>query len=372
MLKQTELGATITRMQEIEKREFLLTKIPQKFQDANLKEWDLGEVGLSIDKSCEETPGLKVLHSQKNRDIWKKFLIDVIAGCRIAKTLGHSNTGGYLVPPIILPDLVKLATGTSLALKRCRIKPCYEGYETTVKHEESILTVAWVDEHGTITQSNAPTFGIGNSGENQKTSFKKLVGMVKSSDELLADADVVSVIHDQFLRAVGLELDNQVLNGTGAVCPGLLTAACGNSTILSGAFSTVTPANFTESIAKINEGNYKDLSIAVGRTQNHLLHSSSTKALNPVWDPIAKVNTLYGFPVDVCENISSTDGTSKPFAIVGNFKNFTLVDRGDLRIALNPFGANFAKAQVELRFSWRWGFALMDPAGFCRLMTAGV
>lgn len=99
--------------------------------------------------------------------------------------------------------------------------------------ESSIVTTSWTDEAGTISASN-PTFG-------QVTlTAKKLAGLTEGvSNELLMDSaiDIVGMLTEQFMYAIGQELDNQVLNGTGNPCSGVLTAASGFSVVM-GAGST--------------------------------------------------------------------------------------------------------------------------------------
>lgn len=272
------------------------------------------------------------------------------------------------MPREVIGDLIKLARHTSVALKYCPTYPFTKGSEVTVPKELTLPEVNWYDENEQISETD-PTFGQGHASETT-TPVKKCGGLSKMSNEFLNDSkyDIVSKISEMIIHMIGLEIDKQVFTGTGSPVSGLISAA-GYSTILTGAFSTITPANITESIAKISEGNYPNLRFVVGRTQGHLLHSSSTQQLNPVYDPIDKVNRLYGFPLEVSEGISSEDGSGKAFGFLANLKSFTLVYHQEMRIFLDSF-SRFAYDETILRLMQKWGFAMTEASSFCKILTA--
>ncbi len=319
--------------------------------------------GEAIRKAAAENASrLRFLSHESNIDLLCRFFLDAMTH---KDAVSSGNTGGHLVPSEVVPDIFELARNSSIALRHSRLHVVGTGREITVPKELTHGSLSWVGESTQDTPSE-PTFSAAT------LQLKGLRQTVEITNELLEDQsyDVVSHLFDQFTYLMASELDNQVFNGTGDPVSGLLTAACGYSTTLSGtAFSTIVPANITSSIAKIQEGRYKDLRFIVGRTQNHLLHSSSTAQLNPVVDPFDKLNRLYGFPVEVCEKVSSTDGSGKPFGVIGNFKSYILVRHKDLAFQRDPYG-KFDTNVTRLRFMSRWAFDIGDANSFCRLMTA--
>ena len=159
---------------------------------------------------------------------------------------GTTTQGGYLVPDEYAMDLILLSRDKTFALEECNLLSM--GTDTLRIPKESVLpTVSWTSEAGTMT-ANEGTF------DELALTAKKLTALSVASNEVLADSaiDIVSILSEQFSYGMALELDNQVLNGTGSPVSGVLTAAAGYSVVMTGLvnFSYITADNLSNNKSK--------------------------------------------------------------------------------------------------------------------------
>jgi HK97 family phage major capsid protein len=104
----------------------------------------------------------------------------------------------------------------------------------------------------------------------------------------------------------------------------------------------------------------------------HFLRSLKDSNNRPIFAEIGgKVpNTIYEFPVNMTENIATTDTTGKPFGVFGNFDYFLIGRRnGAMVIDVDPY-SKFAIYQTQFRMVTRWGFDYGDVNAFCRIINA--
>jgi HK97 family phage major capsid protein len=280
---------------------------------------------------------------------------------------GAAGTGGDLVPDEYQWDMIALARSKSYFLQLANVVPmtsdvCYLPTEAT------LATMHWHSEAATMSQSE-PTFS------HVTLTAKKATCYAISSNELLQDAriDIVSILTEQFAYGIGLDIDNQALNGTGVptsglLCSGVLTT---NVVILAGSMSTITPAKLSMAIYKLSEGDLANARFMINRLGMHYVRSLTDTTGQLVLQPLSMSMPagLYGFPVVMSENIANTDGTAKDVAIFGDFKKYYIGRRiGAMALEVDPYGA-FASDETRFRMISRWGFGVGRQSAFCKIIT---
>jgi len=137
---------------------------------------------------------------------------------------GIPADGGFLVQTDIAEELFKLAHETGRLASKCRSVPI-SGNSNSMKINAIAETsrvagsrwggirAYWLNEAGTKT-SSAPKF------RQIELNLHKLIGLAYATDELLQDsAALESVIRQGFGEEFGFQLDDAILNGTGAGMP---------------------------------------------------------------------------------------------------------------------------------------------------------
>jgi HK97 family phage major capsid protein len=285
---------------------------------------------------------------------------------------GTDNLGGYTVPVEYQMDLVKLVRENSFALQKCTVINMSSN-SLKMPTEASMVTVAWADEAGTISASN-PTFGQVN------LVAKKLTGLTAGiSNELLMDAgfDIVGFLTDQFMYAQGQELDNQVLNGTGNPCSGVLSAAAGYSVVMGAGstnFSSMTADNVRSMIRKLSSVDSAVAEFIYGKDVQYYLDVIKDTTGRYIYREPSGDRPAALWNRGVVESAKapgeSDSGTGKGFITLGNWKQFYIGQRmGSMAFAADPY-TNFAKDQVRFRVISRHALAMARASAFCRLVTA--
>lgn len=280
---------------------------------------------------------------------------------------GTSNLGGYLVDPEFQPTLVKLIREKSFALQECTVVPMGSQVLNLPK-EASLVSTAWIDEAGTITASN-PTFG------QVQLTAKKLAGLTGGvSLELLADSelDIVSMLTEQFAYAKALELDNQVLNGTGSPVSGMLTAKAGYSVIMTAdAFSAITADDLSLMMSKLSDQEVVNAKWVFNKLITHYIRTLKDSQNNYIYAKPGNgvPGSIWELPYIQSVKGPSTTGTSTAFVSLGNWKKFYVGRRrGEMTLDVDPY-TNFATGQVRFRMFTRWGLNAADANAFVRLVT---
>ena len=346
--------------------------------------YDLNQQGRAIKEATIGKAGFSSFNKEENVNAFAKFMLAVIharhpkfANAEAKQALvditkanlaeGAAGTGGDLVPDEYQWDMVGLARSKSYFLQLASVVPmttdvCYLPTEATLS------TMHWHSEGATITASD-PTFS------HITLTAKKATCLVTSSNELLSDSriDIVSIITEQFAYGIGLDIDNQALNGTGVptsglLCSGVLTT---NVVILAGSMSTITPAKLSMAIYKLSEGDLANARFMINRLGMHYIRSLTDTYGQLVMQPLSMgiPSAIYGFPYVMSENIANTDGTAKDVAIFGDFKKYYIGRRlGAMALEVDPYGA-FASDETRFRMISRWGFAVGRQSAFTKIIT---
>lgn len=142
-----------------------------------------------------------------------------------------SADGGFLVQQDYSTELLQEVIQTGILASRCRriqISGNSNGIKMPGVDETSRASTRfggvlsyWKEEAGTKTASR-PKF------REIDLSLKKLIGLVYSTDELLADAAALEgFLRQAFISEFGFRVDDAIINGTGAGMPlGILNSGC--------------------------------------------------------------------------------------------------------------------------------------------------
>jgi HK97 family phage major capsid protein len=368
------------RLAKIEKmpmnRPFFISNVPTVY-----KGYKLSEQGEKLRNRFAGNKSFKCFSNDEKFENYAKFMIDGIKALRgdihakmamLEKTEnveGTDSVGGYLVPVEAQSDIIKLARDVSFALNSCTTIPMREKQQT-YPAEASLVTSYWVDEVGSITTSN-PTYG-------QVTlTAKKLAGLTDYiSNELLADADydLVGALTEMFAYAKGLELDNQVLNGTGSQCSGVLTALSGSYSVImsSSNFSTISADDLSLMISKLSEADVAGAKFIYNRLIQHYIRTLKDTNNQYIWQRPGegRPGTIWEVPYLQSVKAPSTSGASTAFVVLGNFKNFFIgIRKNDMVLDVDPYGG-FATDKTRFRMVGRYGLSVARASAFCRLITS--
>lgn len=281
---------------------------------------------------------------------------------------GASATGGYLVAPEYIWDMVMLAKSRTFMLDLCTVVPMASN-QAYFPSELTRPSVAW-DAEASVTESEGTFAQV-------SMTAKRLSAYSVASNELLADGslDVVSILAEQFGYAIALELDNQVLNGTGDPVSGVLTAAAGNSVVLgtgSTNFSAQVAGNYSDAIYQLNEADAANAVVVLNRISKHYLRMLRDSNGQHIYaQPGGNVpGTMFEIPVRVSETITNTSAVSRAFGVVGDFKKFYIGRRLAFgSIEVDPYGA-FTSYQTRFRVASRWALKIARASAFTRVLTA--
>jgi HK97 family phage major capsid protein len=285
---------------------------------------------------------------------------------------GTAGLGGYLVPVEYQMDLIKLAREVSFALQKCTVIPM-SALQMHLPAEATLVTAYWAAEGSAPTASN-PTFG-------QVTLTAKKLGCLTAgiSMELLADSavDIVSMITEQMMYAQGLELDNQVLNGTGSPWSGVFAAA-GYSVVLatgSTAFSSIGTNNVRDMIRKLSAIDSANAEFIYSKDIQYYIDVLKDTTGRYIYrDPSGdRPAALWNRPVfeSTQAPAESASAVSTAFAALGVWKYFYLGRRmGDMAFSADPY-TNFTTDLIVFKAITRWAGAVARSTAFCKAVTAG-
>jgi HK97 family phage major capsid protein len=236
-----------------------------------------------------------------------------------------------------------------------------------VPAELTLPAVAWKGESVQLAQSD-PTYA------QVSLAAKKLTAYSAATNELLSDSamDVVGMLTRQFVYGIGMELDNQMLNGTGDPVSGVLTAKAGYSVSSTGtSFSNVTGTDISLMVSKIEEGWARDARFIFGRLGMHYIRTLKDSQNNFIFSQIGggQQKSIWDYPANMSEKITNTDADATAYGVFGNFKYFYIGRRqGAMAIEVDPY-TRFDYAETRFRMVTRWAMAVAQANAFCRLLS---
>ncbi len=267
----------------------------------------------------------------------------------ILKALNEAtnSAGGYLVPEELSARLLALIQRKSILFPDLDTRQM-NSWTKLIPKVTSGTTARWPGELGTITASQT-AFG------RTTLTAQKIASLTEVSSEELEDAiiDVANHLTDQMAKDMTLEIENEMVNGTGTIFTGLRNTASftnavsakGDNTSATGAdgtASTVTGANISlkpisQAVTEVLKDNHEqpDVSYWNPRTIGSitlLTDSTSRPILDQVTfgSPLVKegvFGTMYGtkvksttvLPIDLTYGTATTSATDAIVARSGQF-----------------------------------------------------
>lgn len=377
--KQADRLAKIEALPAIAGKQVNVNTIPTEYKGYNLE-----EQGLKIAEKVGEKKTYGAFSNPEKFNKYKMWMIDLKKALynkdlesisllqKAAMAEGAGSTGGYLVPVDYEMAMIRLAREASFALQYCTVIPM--AHQTMLlPSEATLVSVNWIGEASSITASD-PTYGQVN------LTAKKLAGLTTAvSNELLADSefDIVSLLTEQFAYATVLELDNQVLNGTGSPVSGVLSAAAGYSVVLGTGltnFSSVTASDFRNLMRKLSNVDSANGKFVYSKDIQYYVDTLKDTTGQFIYrQPSAdKPAKLWSRDVFEASNapLEAASATGVSFAAFGDWKQFYIGQRkGQMTIDVDPY-SSFATDGTRFRMVTRWALAMARATAFARMKTA--
>ena len=241
-----------------------------------------------------------------------------------ALQIGTDSEGGYLVPDEYEHTLVQGLEEENVLRSLCTVIQTSSG-DRKIPIVASHGTASWVDEEGTIPESD-DAFGQISIGAH------KVATMIKVSDELLQDSvfDVESYIASEFARRIGAAEEDAFINGNGTAKPtGLLHSVNGAATGVTTAGAAVTADEIIDLIHSVKSG-YRKKAV-------FLLNDSTLKAIRKLkdgqgqylWQPGIKEgqpDTLLNYKL-VTSPFMPEIAAGNKVILFGDFKSYWIADR---------------------------------------------
>jgi len=307
-------------------------------------------------------------------------MADIIKALREAT----GSEGGYLVPEEFSARLLELIQAKTVSLQDLeQVK--MNAQVMYIPKVTAGSTAYWVNETGTITASQ-PEYG------RITLTAKKVAALVEASSEVLEDANVSMANHivDQMATDIALEVDDEIINGTGGTFDGLRYTGSFTNAVDAGDSGTLgtgatSAANISltvvsKAITEVLKDNHEqpDVSYWNPRTVGSLMlltDSSGRPMLNQeTWgSPLLRegvMYTLYGtkvrsstqMPINLSYGTGSGEttcadalvGKSKMFGIYGNRRGF--IWKTDYVIASDKY---------QYQTTMRAAFSVKYPDAYC-------
>lgn len=295
---------------------------------------------------------------------------------------GVNTSGGVLVPPQYIQELVMLRRATAPLLGYIRSIPVHSN-QVLIPTQTTASTVGWTAENAAKPSTDEVLGQI-------TVNIFTLAGIAKISNQLLEDSTpaVDAIIREDLLRGLNIEMDRAVLNGSGTgQSTGILNTAGVTST--ASLADTTHPAVLLDDIlAAIGRlqavyfGN-PDAIVMAPRTWTKLQTSKDTTgryiALGTVVGSQAlsmpglpnptgatdnnmglaggPVFTLFGFPLVIDANMPINQGGANSSIVVGALRESWALMRDEIRMdTSNEAGTSWETNQTWFRGEMRMGF----------------
>jgi len=298
-------------------------------------------------------------HPKVNDPEAKQYLAEVT---KASLAEGSAGTGGDLVPDEYQWDIVQLARSRAFMLQICRVVPMTSDV-MYIPTEATLATVNWKAEAAALTQGD-PTFS------HVTLTAKKATAYAISSNELLQDSriDIASILTEQFAYGIALDIDNQVLNGTGTPFSGLLVSGVLSTNVvtLAGSMSTITVPKLSEMIYKLSEGDIANARFLLCRYALHFTRGMIDSTNRPIMQPLSDTmpSTILGYPWLMSEKFSNSDVASAPVMLYADFQKMLIGRRiGAMALEVDPYG-RFDYDETRFRMISRWAFVIGRETAF--------
>lgn len=242
-----------------------------------------------------------------------------------ALQIGSDSEGGYLVPDEYEKTLVESLEEENLFRKIAKVITTSSG-DRKIPVVATKGTASWVDEEGTINESDDAFSQV-------SIGAYKLGTLIKVSEELLNDSvfDLESYISKEFARRIGNKEEDAFFNGDGVGKPiGIFNATGGAEVGVTAASSTAITADELIDLFYSLKAPYRKNAVWV-------LNDATIKAIrklkdnngNYLWQPALTANTpdtILGRPVFTSSYVPTIAAGAKTIAF-GDFSYYWVADR---------------------------------------------
>lgn len=286
---------------------------------------------------------------------------------RESKTALGDSGNTFPVPDIVEEEIFHFARESSIALQDAAVYDMYsESHSWPV--ESGSATISW----GNTTANSDPTI------TEVQLDCQELSAYTVVRNTTLQDArsDIVSWLTSNMAEAEGLELDNQMFNGTGDPCSGILTAACGYSVVMgsgSTAFSTLGASDLSNMIAQLDGLKKMGAKFYFNGAVLHYVRTLTDDQSRPIFietvgSPLS--GTIYGYRYKEAIKITGTSASNTAFGSFGNLKYFALGRRlASTSLQVDPWGL-WTTNRTRFKIYSRWALEIALANGLVRVLTA--
>ena len=277
-----------------------------------------------------------------------------------ALQVGTDSEGGYLVPDEFERTLVEALEEQNIFRSLAHVIQTSSG-DRKIPVVASKGTASWVDEEGTIPESDDAFSQV-------SIGAYKLGTMIKVSEELLADSvfDLESYISREFARRIGNKEEEAFFTGDGSGKPlGVLAATGGAQTGVTAASATALTSDELLDLIYSLKAPYRKRAV-------FLMHDSTIKAIRKLkdgnsqylWQPGMKEgepDRLLGYRLVTSTHMPVIAADAKPI-LFGDLSSYWIADReGRSMQRLNELYA--ATGQVGFRVTQRVDGRLVQTEG---------
>lgn len=318
----------------------------------------------------KSVPGKQGRASNEYRDAFWRMMRDRSAHYTVynALQIGTDSEGGYLVPDEYERTLVQALEEENRLRTLCKVIRTSSG-DRKIPLVASHGTASWVDEEGTIPESD-DSFGMISLGAH------KIASIIKVSDELLQDSvfDVESYIASEFARRVGDAEEEAFLLGNGTGKPtGMLNASNGAGTGVTTASATAITADELIDLVYSLKAPYRKRAVFLLNDQTiKVIRKLKDGSGQYLWQPglqAGQPNTLLGYHYETSTHMPTIAASAKPI-LFGDLSSYWIADREGRSIQrLNELYA--ATGQVGFRVTQRLDGRLVQTEGVKCLAMKG-
>ncbi|MBQ6409771.1 phage major capsid protein [Candidatus Saccharibacteria bacterium] len=296
--------------------------------------------------------------------------------CKAANVEGTDANGGYLVPSVLMPEIIKAIRNDSFALRECTVLTM-SAPEIKFPAENALVSAAFVDENSAATASN-PTFS------QVSIKAKKAVALTDGvSSELLQDSVVafVGILVDQMNYALSQLIDDTVLNGISGNTTdfqGLLVGATAIQNVQLAQTKVMTDIgydNIADLVGKLAPSDAVRAKFCLSNYELTILRKVKASGSGlPLFADAVKGDapTILGKPYFISEKMPGSSDAStaaKNVLVFGDWKQYYLgIMPGSLAIEADPY-TNFNKDTVRFRMKLRVGGNPVRKSAFAVLKT---
>lgn len=284
---------------------------------------------------------------------------------------GDDTAGGFLVPEEFQAEVVRYATESAVIRPRARVFSMARDILSLPKLEQAGegnfggVDLYWTEE-AALKVATEPVFG------KITLQVKKLIGLVPTSDELLADSSVnlANYLVSLFGEAIGYEEDYRFINGTGVGQPLGIINTTGINLVARNTSARILVDDIVDMYTNHPahaDANATWLVTKAGMGQLLQLGYESTGGITMFMtnlrDSIAP--TIFGHPIVLTEKLPTLG--LKGDIILADLRQYYIGDRGGLEVASSVHD-RFRYDETVFRFVKRVDGQAAIPAAFTTLI----